>query len=87
MKKLRLEVQRVFGGHISSGGTRVFEVFWCAPSPIVVNIIAHCGLYLTNEVILQCVSVRHMPVPPQTRIYHNLKCDPQAHVELPTLTP
>ena len=55
--------------------------FWCAPSPI----LAHCGLYLTNEVILHCFEVRCMLVPPQTCMCHNLKCDRQTHVELSTL--
>ena len=80
---LRLGVQRVSGGHIPSCGMCVFGWLWCAPSPTV----PHCGLYLTNEVILHYFWVRCMIVPPQTCICHNLKCDPQAHVELPTLKP
>ena len=47
--------------------------FRCAPS----HILAHCGLYLTNEVILHCFRVRHMPVPPQTCMCYNWNVTPR----------
>ena len=78
---LRLGVQRVFGGHISSCGICMFGVAQACTAPKNNAKSLHWSSKDHNGRLWAMVRT----VITRTRTCHNLECDPQTHVELPTL--
>ena len=78
---LRLGVQRVSGGHIPSCDICMFGVAQACTAPK--NNAK--SLHWSSKDLNGRLWAMARSVITRTRTYHNLECDPQTHVELPTL--